>query len=338
MSVSHRLQAVVIAGGSGTRFWPLSRRARPKQLINLSGEASMLQGTFDRVADVCAPETQWMVVGAHHAQGCREAAPDVPHGHCLVEPQARNTAPAIGLAAIHLLHWEAGATMAVLPADHHVADRDAFCHALSIAQGLALQGSIVTLGISPTHPETGYGYIEQGEQDGRSDAAYTIARFCEKPHLEAAQVFLRAGNFLWNAGIFVMQPEVYLSEVARQLPDLYAVLMRVAAHIGKPSYAATLERAYAEMKGVSIDYGVMERAQNACVVPVSCGWAPWCPRATMATSSAAAPLCATPAIVSSTPTPATWWRWWGSTIWWWCTRRMRPWWCPKNAPRRSARS
>lgn len=272
MSVSHKLQAVVIAGGSGTRFWPLSRQARPKQLINLSGDVSMLQGTFDRVADVCALEAQWMVVGAHHAQGCRDAAPGVPRSHCLIEPQARNTAPAIGLAAIHLMHQDAGATMAVLPADHHVADKNAFCRALTVAQGLALEGSIVTLGIAPTHPETGYGYIEQGEQDGRSDAAYTIARFCEKPNLEAAQGFLRAGNFLWNAGIFVMQPAVYLAEVARQLPDLHGALMRIAAHIGKPSYQAALERAYAEIQGVSIDYGVMERAQNACVVPVSCGW------------------------------------------------------------------
>jgi mannose-1-phosphate guanylyltransferase/mannose-6-phosphate isomerase len=173
---------------------------------------------------------------------------------------------------VHLMHWDAGATMAVLPADHHVADPEAFCRGLEVAQSLALDGSIVTLGISPTSPETGYGYIEQGEQDGRSDAAWTIARFAEKPDLQTAQRFLDQGNFLWNAGIFVMQPAIFLAEVARQLPELHDAMMEVAAAIGRPSYGAVLERVYARIKGISIDYGVMERARNACVVPVSCGW------------------------------------------------------------------
>jgi mannose-1-phosphate guanylyltransferase len=272
MSASHRLQAVVIAGGSGTRFWPLSRQARPKQLINLSGEATMLQSTFNRVEALCGPAQSWMVVGAHHAQGCRDAAPAVPGAQCLVEPLAKNTAPAIGLAAIHLMHWDPASVMAVLPADHHVADRDAFCAALGEAQTLAEQGSIVTLGIAPTHPETGYGYIEQGEVDGRSDKAFTIATFREKPDRATAEAFLRQGGFLWNAGIFVMQPAVYLQEVARQLPALHDGLMRIAATIGKPDYQVTLERIYHQLAGVSIDYGVMEGAQNTCVVPVDCGW------------------------------------------------------------------
>jgi mannose-1-phosphate guanylyltransferase len=272
MKASHRLQAVVIAGGSGTRFWPLSRQIRPKQLINLSGEATMLQATFNRVDAVSSPAESWMVVGAHHAQGCRDAAPSIPSDQCLVEPRARNTAPAIGLAAIHLMHKDPGAMMAVLPADHHVADKAAFCRALGEAQALAHAGKIVTLGITPTHPETGYGYIEQGDKEPLNAAAFAIARFREKPDLATATDFLRHGGYLWNAGIFVMQPAVYLSEVARQLPALHASLMTIAAAIGKPEYAATLERAYADIKGVSIDYGVMEHAENTCVVPVDCGW------------------------------------------------------------------
>lgn len=232
----------------------------------------MLQSTFNRVAAVCSSDTSWMVVGAHHAQGCRDAAPAVPGTHTLVEPLAKNTAPAIGLAAIHVMHWDPSSIMAVLPADHHVSDEAAFCAALTSAQALAIEGSIVTLGIAPTHPETGYGYIEQGEVDGRSDNAYTIATFREKPDLATARGFLQQGNFLWNAGIFVMQPAVYLSEVARQLPQVHEGLMRIAAVIGKSNYQVTLEQVYHELKGVSIDYGVMENALNTCVVPVDCGW------------------------------------------------------------------
>ncbi len=232
----------------------------------------MLQSTFNRVGQLCPPEESWMVVGAHHSQGCRDAAPSVPHEQCLVEPLAKNTAPAIGLAAIHLMHWDPGSVMAVLPADHHVANPDAFCEALQEAQQLAQEGSIVTLGIAPTHPETGYGYIEQGAQDPRSEHAFKIATFREKPDLATAEGFLRQGKFLWNAGIFVMQPAVYLNEVARQLPELHEKLMMIAKEIGTRAYQVTLERVYHELKGVSIDYGVMEHAQNTCVVPVDCGW------------------------------------------------------------------
>lgn len=272
MSAPHKLQAVVIAGGSGTRFWPLSRQARPKQLINLSGEATMLQATFNRVGAVCDSARSWMVVGAHHSQGCRDAAPGVPHAQCLVEPVAKNTAPAIGLAGVHLMHHDPTAVMAVLPADHHVALPKAFCDALKQAETLASKGHIVTLGIAPTHPETGYGYIEQGARVPGHPQACSIATFREKPDLATAEGFLKQGTFLWNAGIFVMQPKVYLDEVARQLPELHEALMTIRAALGTPGYQGVLETQYNAIKGVSIDYGVMEHARNTCVVPVECGW------------------------------------------------------------------
>lgn len=266
------LHVVVIAGGSGTRFWPLSRRTRPKQLIDLTGHGTLLHATFERVAAVAESSHNWMVVGEHHAQGCLEAAPMCPPDQMLVEPIARNTAPAIALAAAHLVHHSPDSIMAVLPADHHVPNDVAFCDALSRAATLAREDVIVTLGIQPTHPETGFGYIERGAADTRVPGAYAVKRFCEKPNAERARQFLAQGGFDWNAGIFVMRPQVLLAEVARQLPELHQEIQKIAAAIGTADYATVLKAAYTAMKGISIDFGVMENAQHIAVIPVECGW------------------------------------------------------------------
>jgi mannose-1-phosphate guanylyltransferase/mannose-6-phosphate isomerase len=264
------IHPVVIAGGSGTRFWPLSRRHHPKQLLNLSGADSLLHATFARVASLAPQAHWWMVVGQAHAAGCREAAPEVVGPQVLVEPQARNTAPAVTLAALALQQAApAGALMLVLPADHHVTDPEAFCAALKKAALVAADGAIVTLGIKPTHPETGYGYIQQGEPLS-PPGAFAVQRFCEKPDRERAESFVRSGDYVWNAGIFLMRPQVYLAEVQRQLPDLYAQLEPLYRK-GAPS-AAALAAAYAQLKGISIDYGIMEKAGRVAVVPVDCGW------------------------------------------------------------------
>lgn len=272
MTDSRLLHAVVIAGGSGTRFWPLSRRHHPKQLLNLNGQDTLLHATFMRVDSLVPSSRWWMVVGEAHADGCRKVAPEVPTDRALVEPQARNTAPAIGLAAAHLQATAPGGIMVVLPADHHVQHPEVFCEALAKAAELAAVGPIVTLGIRPTHPETGYGYIQQGDKDSRVKGAYRVERFCEKPDLARAKSFLAEGNFLWNAGIFVMRPEVYLAEVQRQLPDLHAALVEVQAAIGSAKYPQVLAAAYSKIKGISIDYGVMEHASEVAVVPADCGW------------------------------------------------------------------
>lgn len=274
MTQSHQLHAVVIAGGSGTRFWPLSRRAHPKQLLNLSGEDTLLHATFARVQARVPKERWWMVVGAHHADGCRDVAPEVKADHVLVEPVARNTAPAIALACVHLMHHAPGdeTVIAVLPADHHVADGKTFTEALERAASLAVQGAIVTLGITPTAPETGFGYIQQGAADARVKGAYAVQAFREKPDQKTAEGFLKSGGYVWNAGIFVMQPKTYMAEVERQLPDIYKALMDIQAAIGKPGYDAAVEKAYGAIKGISIDYGVMEKAKGVAVVPTACGW------------------------------------------------------------------
>jgi mannose-1-phosphate guanylyltransferase len=263
---------VVIAGGSGTRFWPLSRRHKPKQLLALGGGDTLLAATFARVEAVAPPSRWWMVVGKGHAQGCRDAAPRVPAGQALVEPVARNTAPAIGLAAVHLAAADPDAVLVVLPADHHVADPVALCAAIETAVTAARAGAIVTLGITPSRPETGYGYIHRGAADARATGAFRVQRFCEKPNVEIARGFLAQGGYDWNAGIFVARARTVLAEIERQLPAVHAGLAAVGAAVGKPAYEATLASAFASIEGVSFDYGVMERARDVCVVPVSCGW------------------------------------------------------------------
>ena len=213
-----------------------------------------------------------MVVGDEHAAACRKAVKDVPPEHVLVEPLAKNTAPAIALAAIHLAHEDPEALMVVLPADHTVRDPAAFCEALRRAVALAAHGPIVTLGITPTYAETGYGYIERGAADARVEGSFAVKRFVEKPDPVRAQAFLARGGFSWNAGIYVMRPFAYLKELERQLPETHAAIQRVAPLIGKARYAEILKRAYAEIGAISIDKGVMEGASEVAVTPVDCGW------------------------------------------------------------------
>jgi mannose-1-phosphate guanylyltransferase len=272
MTASLRVQIIALGGGSGTRFWPMSRRLHPKQLLSFGGNRTLLSGTFERVASLAEADAWWMVVGEQHANACRKAVKAVPNDHVLVEPLARNTAPAIALAAIHLTHEAPDSLMIVLPADHSVQDTATFCDALRVALKLAEHGPIVTLGITPTYAETGYGYIECGAADPRVEGAFAVKRFVEKPDPVRAQAFLARGCFSWNAGIYVMKPSSYLSELERQLPEHYAVMQRVAATIGKAKYSEVLKRAYDELRAISIDKGVMEGATQVAVVPVDCGW------------------------------------------------------------------
>ncbi len=266
------LHAVVMAGGSGTRFWPLSRSARPKQFLALAGPRSLLAETVARLHPLVAPEHTWVVCGRAHARAAREAVPEIPNGNLLVEPCARNTAPCVGLAALHVSRRDPGAVMAVLPADHHVARPAAFRGALSSAAALAARGALVTLGLRPTRPETGYGYLELGPPLAGRGAARKVKRFVEKPDAATAARYLAGGEHLWNAGIFVFRADVILAEIARFMPELGRELDLLAPSIGTPRERSALARAFPRCPAVSIDYGVMERSERIAVLPVELGW------------------------------------------------------------------
>lgn len=268
----NNVHAVVIAGGSGSRLWPLSRQQLPKQLLALGGHQSLLAATLARIEPLVSPRHCWIVTGQRHAEGCRLAAPQLVPEQILAEPVARNTTAAVGLAAIHLAAADAHAIMIVLPADHHVAKPAELCRALEIAVSAARRGGIATLGITPTHPETGYGYVQRGSVDPGIAGVYSVRRFCEKPSLERAREFVADGSFDWNAGIFVAQPAVILAEIKRQVPRLHAALERIASAMGQPNYASTLDAAFNDMPSISFDFGVMEGARELCVVPTACGW------------------------------------------------------------------
>ena len=262
---------MVLAGGSGTRFWPLSSAHRPKQLLDLNGQGVLLWQTFERIRNLIQPENWWLVCGAAHGAACRDAVPDISAGHCLNEPQGRNTAPALGLGAIHLLAEDPDAIMVILPADHHIGDGPAFCRALQRAVAIAETSAIVTLGIAPTRPETGYGYIERGAAFAR-EGAYEVVSFCEKPDLAKANAYVESGNFDWNAGVFVVRAQRMMDELKLQQPELFTGLTALAATIGTSKYDDTLHALYETLPAISIDYAVMEHAQNVVVVPVECGW------------------------------------------------------------------
>lgn len=264
---------VVIAGGSGTRFWPLSRKSAPKQLLNLDGQGSLIKRTFDRVSPLAEPKHWWMVVGHHHAQACAAAVPNVLASNVLVEPSAQNTAAAIALAAIHTRRMDPEAIVVVLPADHFVRDEAAFVEALRSAVDLANDSTIVTLGIQPSRPETGYGYIQRGELLPKvSNQAFHVRRFVEKPPPHDAQMYFASGDYYWNGGIFGMRAETYLRALREFLPDTAAAFDRISQAIGTKTYQSVLEREYPTLQSISIDHGIMEKVRDVVVVPVACGW------------------------------------------------------------------
>jgi mannose-1-phosphate guanylyltransferase len=256
--------AVVMAGGSGTRFWPLSRVKRPKQFLPLTGGDALIVETVKRLGKLAASTT--VVCGKVHAPLVKRVLKKVT---VVVEPQARNTAPAIALATAHIFHKDPDALIAVLPSDQHVADVPAFQKALIDAAAVAREGFIVTLGITPTRPDTGYGYIQVGEPLG---AARRVAKFVEKPDVATAEGYLRSGEYLWNAGMFVFEARVMLAAFAKHMPDLSSALDGLRASIGTKSYQKTLLKTFAKMPATSIDYGVAERADNIAVLPGSFGW------------------------------------------------------------------
>jgi len=267
------LHAVIMAGGIGARFWPLSRRRRPKQLLDLLGEGTLLDQTMQRIAPMVPPERRWIITNQEQMEMIRNSAsaPDVGY---ILEPMGRNTAPAIGLAAVRLLRHDPDAVMLVLPADHRIRNTDAFRRCLQVAADLVADSDILaTIGIEPTRPETGYGYIQIDRlAKPLAEDIYRVKTFAEKPNLELARRFFESGEFLWNSGIFAWRADVIMQQISDHLPQWYSGLQEIAAALGTPHEEEVTRRIFAALKGISIDYGVMEHATRVAVVR---GTFPW---------------------------------------------------------------
>jgi mannose-1-phosphate guanylyltransferase len=267
---------VILAGGSGTRFWPLSRVKNPKQLMSIFGGKSMLQRTVERVIPL---QPKRILVVTNELQTRKTLAQLEPYRDQLrfdviSEPVGRNTAPAIGLAASIIARYDPSGVMVVLPADHYIADEQGFRATLLEGREAALNGYLVTMGIVPTRPETGYGYIE-AETELRGDGPYPVRRFVEKPNLEKALEFLNDGSYYWNSGMFVWRADVILDQLLAHMPRLARALAMLSFSSDiwelddlKPQIAAI----YRDIEGESIDYGVMEKADNVVVIPAAFGW------------------------------------------------------------------
>jgi len=266
--------AVIMAGGRGERLWPLSTPERPKQFLRLGGEGTMLQETVVRISALIPEENIYVVTPKGFTGLVREQL-TIPEANVIAEPVGRNTAPCVGLAAIMLEAKDPQGVMVVLPADHVIKNQERFLEILAKAIEVAAAGEhLVTLGIVPDQPATGYGYICRDELFAQSDAigVYKVEEFTEKPDKETAERFLKEGGYYWNSGMFIWRIDVILAEIERHMPKLYAGLQEVKGYREKPDAANVLQAVYEKQDPISIDYGVLERSSRVLVIPADIGW------------------------------------------------------------------
>jgi mannose-1-phosphate guanylyltransferase len=267
--------AVIMAGGGGTRLWPLSRKEKPKQLLPLLGQETLFQSTVNRLENLFPAERILVVTVAEQARQMQVQSPAIPIENYLIEPEPRGTASVVALAAAVLKKRDPQAMMAILTADHFIRDKDLFRYLIRTAFQVASKDYLVTLGITPTYPSTGYGYIEQGEPlaGDYQYPVYEVKRFKEKPDQETAEQLLRAGDHSWNSGMFVWKVDVILSEINRQMPELSKVVGEIADAWNTPDYDEMLNSRWQGLKSQTIDYGIMEKAARVAVLPAGgLGW------------------------------------------------------------------
>ena len=270
--------AVIMAGGVGSRFWPRSRERSPKQLMEIAGERTMIQSTVDRLKNFVSGKNIFIVTNKLQKNAIIKQLPEVPPENVIVEPIGRNTAPCIGLAAMYVRRLDPNGVMVVLPADHLILDEKEFLRVLGVAVGIAHErSSLITIGIQPTHPETGYGYIQVVEDDRTKNGSlppgvFKVKTFAEKPNLSTAQKFVESGDFYWNSGMFIWRADVILKEIKHSIPELYTHLEGLEPSLGTTLFEQSLEHAYGLIRGISIDYGVMEKATGVFVIRGDFGW------------------------------------------------------------------
>ncbi len=265
--------ALIMAGGRGERFWPRSRKNLPKQFLSLTGDGrTMIQITVERILPMVEQQDIFIVTNKEYRTLVREQLPDIPEENILCEPVGRNTAPCIGLGAIHMASKYKDALMMVLPSDHLIKYNHMFLRALQDACRIALEHTnLVTIGITPDYPETGYGYIKFNPEQCCGQA-FLVERFVEKPVLEVAKEYLETEEYLWNSGMFVWKVSSILKNMEQWMPKMYQGLLKIQASIGTPEAELVLEKEFSAFLPESIDYGIMEKAQNIYTLPGTFGW------------------------------------------------------------------
>lgn len=267
------LYALVLAGGKGTRLYPLSRADKPKQFLKLIDNKSFLRNTVDRIKPLVEKEKICIVTNEEYYTKVREELPEINEENIFVEPSNKETATCIGLSAIKLLKKDKDAVMMIFPSDHHINGEKMFLDTLKQSVEIAdKKRALVTIGIEPTRPETGYGYIQMGPRINAGISTYKIERFTEKPNLEVAKDFIINGTYLWNSGVFVWRADVFLREMEKYLPKMYKILMEIYQHIDLEDEKSIVEEKYSLIEGISVDFGIMQRTRKAYVIKAEFQW------------------------------------------------------------------
>ena len=270
----NRYYALIAAGGHGTRLWPMSRARLPKQMLPLIDDHSMFRTSVERIQDLFSPKDIFVVTGREHVSDLQREVPQIPSENFIIEPYAKNTAPALALALATIQRRDPEATVAILTADHHIGQPEEFRAVLSAAWQVAQTGQIVTLGIAPSFPATGFGYIQQGSAIGEFGGftVYQSRRFTEKPDIVRATHFLASGQYSWNSGMFIWRVDRAMRDLERYQPAIYAMCSYLQSAIESPEYERKLNDIWETMPTLSIDFAIMEKADNIAIIPIDIGW------------------------------------------------------------------
>jgi len=269
-----QVYAVIMAGGIGTRLWPISRRDNPKQIVNILGETSLYQNTLKRIEPLIRAENIIVVAGEELLPKLMVQSPNIPHNNYIIEPEGRGTAPCIGLAGVHIMSRHSDSIMIVLPSDHYISNIKSFYETIRFAVEAASEGHLVTFGIKPTNPSTAYGYIKQGEiiHSMEKYYIYKVEKFTEKPDENNASMMIEDGRYSWNSGIFIWKTSRIMEEFHKHMPELYNQLIKISHYINKPFYNSNLRKHWSLLPRETIDYGIMEKAEDVVIIPLNIGW------------------------------------------------------------------